>query len=85
MNDSLLTLRSDIGRYLPEIEVNTGRTYRCLGQTEPADGNNIRDITQSILTAVEGLSFAPKAGTIVIVGQVDGVPSEITGEYDTVE
>lgn len=28
-------------------------------------------------------SYAPKTGTIEIVGEVDGVPAEIVGEYTT--
>lgn len=36
-----------------------------------------------ILVAIRDLSFPPKSGTIELVGELDGVPTELVGEYTT--
>jgi hypothetical protein len=34
-----------------------------------------------VLEAIKELSFAPKTGTIEVIGEIDGVPAELVGEY----
>lgn len=76
----------------PSVKLSTG-DYALFNtwyeQSSETAGFLLRAMTdifnklEDILTAIQGQSFAPKFGTIEIIGELDGLPAEMVGEYTT--
>lgn len=46
---------------------------------------NLLAVVSEINTKLDDLKFAPRDGFINITGDVDGVPADISGEYETIK